>query len=193
MENDFTREGYIKFLKTKNRKKNFDVGWESMAVTEEKEHWSPRSNFFHDGEYGMPNVLCIIPAVLQKQWLRYDDAIDYVEESENWRADVDVSHVKVIQGGLYPWNGLYMDIRTGESAGQMGMGAFFFRSLDNESSSGTLKNIAKNCGFKSVTEAKKYMAPLVPGCIRYLCEYANVFTTPEVVFQLKPMLYVYWS
>jgi hypothetical protein len=186
-------KGISSSLRKKNRKKNFDVGWELIEVAEKDKYWEPRENFFHDGEYGLPNVLCIIPSVMQKQWVRYDDAIDYVEENERWRADVDVNHVKVIQGGFHPWNGLYIDSRTGEWAGKDSLGAAFFRSTNDKTDQKTLNFLAKNCGFKSAAEAKKYMVPLVPQSVRCLCEYTKIFTAPKVVFQLKPILYVYWS
>ena len=62
----------------------------------------------HDGEYGLPNVLMFVPPTCP-DWRRYDDAIDYHEETgrggqANW--------CKVLKSsGIFPWSGRWIRFR----------------------------------------------------------------------------------
>jgi hypothetical protein len=53
--------------------------------------------------------------------------------------------------------------------------------------------IARSLGFDNHQECDRYMKPKVPRNVQLLCEYCEVFTNRETVYELVPMLYVYWG
>lgn len=53
--------------------------------------------------------------------------------------------------------------------------------------------LSEHLGFKDYAQANRYIAPIVPGEIRALAEFGDLFTSPDVLLQLRPLLYCYWS
>ena len=176
----------------------WDCSWERNAVRQIMAGASKQLQlwecFIHQIEYGMSEVVCCIPLQCRNSWYRYDDSLDYHEETyarsgqKNW--------VKVLKDGFYPYNGLYWDARDGRVI-KPDHACFLRRTANAAREKGGFENeldaISKACGFESFSDASEHMVPVVPPGLRFLLEYCKVFTDPSVVFQLRPMIYVYWG
>lgn len=151
----------------------------------------------HDSEYGLPNVLLVRP-VEWKDWYRYDDTIDYVE------ADDCEPHVKLLTSGIYPYNNRWMDARTSELLPWNDV-AHLVR-LKNDHQPGlphpTDERIAslndlfartKPAVFTTWDEITRYLVPAPPKEVVDLAHFGELFTSPDVVQQLRPVVYTLWS
>lgn len=138
--------------------------------------------FVYDGEYGDPNVFMVIPPAHRGNWYRYDDIIDYYEESVK---NGSVNWHKHLNYGIYPYSSAFMDSRTGRRVKHSTMLGQVDKKVANE--------VAKKDGFASYDDAKKYIAPEVPKCVELVCKFCKVFRTQKTILQLRPMLYTYWS
>jgi hypothetical protein len=148
----------------------------------------------HQAEYGLPNVLVVRPVGFP-DWHRHDDPIDYQEEV--LREDHPDPRAVRPLGGLYPFNGLHMDVRTGERIeGTMvntWRRAASSTSEDEENRLAVLDLLARGFGYADHAEAERFVAPLVPHEVRHVCAWGKLFTSKEVCFQLRPLIYTYWA
>ncbi len=153
-------------------------------------------------EYGLPNVLCLRP-VWAEDWHRLDDTIDYLEEGII-RAGPDgpEPRVDLLRSGIYPFNAMYVDIRTGVRLGGSTMD--WIRARNTGRPDGPLMDILahgitawhtndQTPIFTSNAEAQQCVAHEVPEPIRLLAEWGRLFVDPLTVRQLRPMVYTWWS
>lgn len=148
----------------------------------------------HSGEPYQGKVLLIQSPGLP--WSRYADPIDHGEEIALHPGMK--SRIVPMLSGIYPFEGLYMDSRTGRP-----INSGLVTNLRNLSqqwiSEGSEKHLdvanrlAKVMGFEHIEEAAEHIAPRVPADILQICAWTNLFTGPDVWLQLRPMLYVHWS
>lgn len=180
---------------------NYEAG-----LLEDNPSWQPMDSVVHQVEYGMPNVLVLVPPCETKEWRRYDDPIDYVEETQVYQQD---KRVVTFKRGLYPWDYLSMDSRSGRVfRGKEHQKLMSFKHLfetiriarDAEDQADIdekfrqlLQGLAQELGFASTEECRRFVAPSVPNSVQYLCQFGRIFRDWNTVFQLRPMLYVYWS
>jgi hypothetical protein len=148
-------------------------------------------------EYGMPNVLALRPYGCA-DWSRRDDPIDYAQETwlmpECQRNRADVMPL----AGIYPFVGVYMDARTGR---RLDDSIMWWVRLCNDAAcergeperEQALELLARQAGFACHVEAAGNVAPEVPGEIKDLAEFAQLFTDETVWRQLRPLLYTYWA
>ena len=211
----FDRQHYLRWLRKQlppkkpgveeNYSETFELRMEMrhadkrLRDNRDRKRWfDPWDCVFHDGEFGLPNVLAIVPYTERASWCRYDDMIDYMEEGKGAKG----RRVCVYGDGLYPWIGNYCDIRTGERK-DTDIACTYRRYMNTKPSrrSGyTLQQLrthasrlAAAMGFKSLDECSTYLRPVVPTCVRLLCEFCEIFKDPMMIRQLQPLLYVYWS
>ena len=52
---------------------------------------------------------------------------------------------------------------------------------------------AELMGFSDVEAAKRMLVPRVPDEIELLCRWLCLFNNDNTIFELKPMIYTYWS
>lgn len=147
-----------------------------------------------NGEYGLSNVLVISPPTYQRKWSRYDDAIDYIEETYLRKPieEPQANRVDVLRHGIYPFIG-YMDKRTGEKLDDK---IFYWVRATNASEKleeYELDLLAKACGFNSNLEAWENVAPIVPNDVKNIAFFLELFTPLGTWLQLRPVLYTYWS
>jgi hypothetical protein len=149
----------------------------------------------YDCEYGMENVLVIVPLGLGG-WLRYDDDIDYMAETY-LAGEPQVSRVDVFRHGIHPFNGVYMDSRSGVRLGndvmhwvRLRSGLWSGESCTREEMDELTRELTP---FASYEEANENVAPWVPGEVRDIAEYGSLFTGETVQAQLRPVLYTYWG
>jgi len=183
---------YREWLET-NAEDTFVEGWYFSDLDEEKcRRCRPEDRLdelvTHDPEFGEPGVLLIRP-LGYRDWQRYDDSIDYYDANMGVGAE---PCVKLIDGGLYPFMGGYVDVRSGEKLGDKIM--WWVRAKNGGNVDPTkLDILAQTCGFRDHAEALEFVHPEVPAPIANLCRFGQLFTSDEVIRQLRPMLYTYWS
>lgn len=199
-DNDkYNKKLLLKYFKSKNKGFEIDLHFDIAGLT--KSDWTPRDSFVRSVEGGMPNVLCIIPPSLYKEWFRYDDVIDYYEaniESKTTRV-YQQAKLTVLQHGIYPWTGYYVDTRTGESLKELRAthASNYFVCADHvrdgKNKDIDLDKMAQKAGFQDEAELQKYMRPKVPDGVKALCQYGNLFKKEETIRELVPMMYTYWD
>jgi hypothetical protein len=201
---DWTEEGYFQFAKRKFGYESGEFakadychligetidGYDAFMLLGETEppHSRKPLSFYnavtYNGEYGRKNILLVTP-ITHPEWQRYDDVIDYYNEPKVG------ARYREIRGGLYPYNGFYINRFTKEHVKHA---PSIYRALW----SGKLKDEEENvlmkfAGFENVKEFKKTIVPDIPDCIRLTCEYTNLFVNLDVVYDLKPILYTFWA
>jgi hypothetical protein len=128
------------------------------------------------------------------RWHRYGDPIDTEEEYALY-GDM-ANRAVALAGGIFPFSGLWMDTRTGERLEEPHASIWQRVARQPEGTKDrdrVLDLMAKALNFQDRAEAARSMAPFVPPEIRRLCEWAQLFTSPKVCHQLRPLLYVHWS
>lgn len=148
----------------------------------------------HNEEYGMSNVLCISPPWF-KDWSRYDDIIDYLEAGCSPR-----NKCKVLTYGIWPYVGRFTDLRTHTDADDFAREFWFnlnsaqkVKKKQREAHLLLAEKYAELMGFSDVEVAKRMLVPRVPDEIELLCRWLCLFNNDNTIFELKPMIYTYWS
>ena len=141
------------------------------------------------GDFGMDNVFVVRPLTMT-DWCRYDDTLDWIEETTGYDQQ---DRVQILADGPFPYNGLHMDARTGKRVkGDVNWWSRVSENPEYKDREDVLDSLAELFGM-SHNEAKNNLVPFVPEDIRYLCEFAEVFTTDDVFRQLRPMIYTWWA
>lgn len=174
----------------------FDLKMISTMIEEDlKKDGMVRWPITHSGEPCQGKVLLIQPPGFNR-WTQYNNAIDNAEES--LRSDWGNPRTTLFQHGIFPFVDLYMDSRTGRHLDTKIVAAMK-NCIDHPIDKDTKKRLsradrlAQFLGFENLEEANQHVAPRVPPDIRYFCDWANLFTGPDIWLQLRPMLYVHWS
>ncbi|MFM9452533.1 hypothetical protein [Streptomyces europaeiscabiei] len=144
-------------------------------------------------DYRRGGALLVRP-VGYTNWHRYGDVID--TEEEYARHGAMVSRTLTLPDGIFPFSGLWMDARTGEQLKEPHASIWqrVARQPDGtRDRDRALDLMAKTLCFQDRAEAARSIVPFVPPEVRRICEWAQLFSSPEVCFQLRPLLYCYWS
>lgn len=187
-ELNLTVKDYYKFLK--NKDKNYEVLLEKSNV---RQHCKKKSDlsrcFIYDGEMGSPNVFVIVPPYELQEWTRYDDAIDYTEHVS---LSISADPIwRVLDNGIYPYLG-HFNRDTGKKIdswetqylrGLLRTSEQYPRNLDEE---------CRRLGLKNCDDIDR-IGPIIPPPVRFLAEFAEIFTDPQTINELKPIFYIYWS
>jgi hypothetical protein len=198
-ETEFKVEDFMAFLKKEAKRKDIDTWHASFEfaflrdLKKMKSSLDPKRCFVYDGEYGLNNVLLVVPLSRKHEWFRYDNAIDYAEESNRGRVEKNyqcINHVREIPEGFHPWENQYWDKRTFKKIPWEIMEHRYNEKFFEDAA---LDIVARSHGSDTWKEMKENMTPVVPECVRLLCEWGQAFTDPSVWTQLRPMIYVYWS
>lgn len=148
-------------------------------------------------EYGMPEVLVIRPFT-QREWSRFDDAIDFAAESVDHPGAEN--RCQPVRGGIFPHTGLFMDAETGEN---LPHGVIEWVRVRNaiadqgrdpdEMDQALMKLAAQLTPYATRAEADARIVPRVPEEIRDVAAFLRLFTGDTVWRQLRPLLYTYWA
>lgn len=159
----------------------------------------------HDAEFGLPNVLCIIPPA-HTSWIRYDDILDYTLASLGvFPVPIDnpcEPWVKVSHFPFYPHLG-WDDSLTEEPV--IGKKDGIIRECAQRVWTRPSSNLygdenAVICSewqdiLECVTtgEVFKRYVPSIPGTIKEMVKYTKLFIDDRIVYQLRPLVYCYWG
>jgi hypothetical protein len=192
-KNKFTTPGYIDYMKaSKDEHTRFDailVKQNSKAQVRSGDWYS------YDFEMGKKGVVCFTP-LCYPDWKRYDDVIDYYEARSNM-----VPTVKLLNKPIYPFDS-YHDKKTGLgfvekdghkfSLGQIMQTAEFLSKKENKALK-TSKEFFNGFDFDDEKDFWARVIPAIPRELIALLEYTKVFNDRQTIFDLKPMIYSYWS
>lgn len=151
----------------------------------------------HQSDAGRRDLLLIQP-VGYRNWSRYGDIIDHAQE-EVLYSGIE-PRVDLMPHGIFPYEGLYMDSRTGRKLDSTAK-RLFERLLEHvgdapekqEIRQRAALHLATTMGFETSEEARRYIAPVVPPDIMHVITWLNLFNGPDVHLGLRPMLYTYWT
>ena len=153
-----------------------------------------RNQFFYRLIYvvegGLPNVMVFQPPIFGNDWSRYDDTIDYYDpatQATDGGCGVDFV---MLDRALYPFESFW---DTRENPPKRLTGDDYHWYTDRRWSEKMAKLASENLGFKSVEEMNQCIQPVVPKELIALLKYFKVFTKDEYIYQLRPMIYWYWS
>lgn len=160
--------------------------WEHM----DPESTDPMSAVQHFSETSLEDTLLLRP-VGSKDWTRRNALMDVYIEQANGHEGKD--HVDILRGGIYPYENRFMDTETFTQVKWDIIGEWIRAVNDNQESFITelfAEEASKELGWGSLTSEalKKRIAPMPPKEIIQLAEFGKLFTNPETVYELRPML-----
>ena len=157
------------------------------VLKEQREHL-----FFHDGEYGLPNVGIFVP-IWNPDYYRWDDTIDYHEADATPRNRVkDITN----RCGIYPYINMYRI-----------PGAKHFDKNNKKQSPKRLEPSVYNQlvgrwdkKIKPIAEKeyleyllRRYRPAIHPSVLLFTYQSGIFKNWTKTVHQLRPMIYTYWG
>jgi hypothetical protein len=140
-----------------------------------------------NAEYGLGNVLCLVPPSCHSSWYRYDNIIDYAEETYiPGREQHD--YVTVLDSAIYPFYE-YWDTRNGQSVDTTAYCAC--RQIESYKPEADIM-AQKLFNVSDYAEFRNVYAPKPPAEVLAMCKYLELMNV-ETTWQLRPMVYVYWG
>jgi hypothetical protein len=134
------------------------------------------SGYFYEMKKGP-----IVFTDLSPDWYRYDDTIDYYVFRNPKDSVKLIKNQKGESCGIYPYHS-YVNKKTGER----------IKCSPSERWSGNDDYLSQKYNL-TLEEWKTCIVPEVPYIIKMFCEVADIFVNPLDVYDLKAMVYTYWS
>lgn len=177
-------------------KDNYDPN--KMVVASSAKHLDEEESVNHyivyDFEYGLPNVILFLPPGLgYKEWARRDDPIDY-QEALVGKQGAEPSII-LSPYPIYPCFG-YIYTENGERVPDSTV--YYpiikeWRESSDKDNVEAAKRISEGIFKVSLDELDTKITPDIPVEIIEFCNFYKIFKDPKTVYQLKPMIYTYWS
>jgi hypothetical protein len=181
-----------------------DVGYVRAAITGQLPHrlaYQLSSCVVHSFDYGLPNVMALVPPSYSSTWIQDDNIFDYVEAHLGGKADTDPSLHDV--PGIDPFDGRWMDKATGLELNHNYVRGYR-RALElNEDAEQHDVAAQRICIagrprpetplFADAATAAERLTRLVPGEIRELARLGRLFNDPGTWTSLRPVLYTHWA
>lgn len=205
--NDFRINNYDLFRNNQYSIEGFKKYWESNHINE-MEYWLFKKNDLKDISIShcisydpeiLSNVLVITPVSKIKKWQRIDDIIDYQEETHNCN---QLHHYQIFDFGIFPWIGSFCNSQgnrwtnTKEKPYHSVASEFIKiknnKELNTDKKNNSLLSLAKSIGYNTVEEANKNIISVIPEEIQMMCNYLELFKNYQTIYQLRPMIYVFW-
>jgi len=196
-------EDYKKFLSQKDLKLGMDTPRSIGDLIDKGGVYVDNAVTF-DSEFGSKKVICFTPLTLIKTtsspWKRYGDHIDsYDSESKK---NPYKPRVQIIKGGIYPFISNYEDRETGKRLDSWSLNSWL-RNYDklkgkdfSEATAVELYDLeitASELGYKTVEEARDRIVASPQPDIVNLLRWSGTINDENALYNLKPMLYTYWS
>lgn len=148
----------------------------------------------YDMEFGNPEVMVFVPLTSVNRWKRYDDMIDYYDPvNSSQDSGIENSLIK-LNRALYPYDS-YVNIKSGVPVRLNSLQWQTLIFIKNRGDDG-LKDgdvILSELGVESREELEKYIVPTIPEELIELIKYLKIFNDEKDIYQLRPMIYGYWS
>jgi len=190
-EDDATVRNFVRStLKQGQSESDLDAilkGWHWGHV--DPESTDPFEAVQHFPESPVEDTLILRP-VGEEGWTRRNSLMDVYIDQANGHEGED--HVSLLRGGIYPYENRFMDTETFTQVNWDIIGEWI-RSVNNDDSSFTemfAQEAAKELGWGNLTneDLKKRIVPMPPPEIIQLAEFGKLFTNPETVYELRPMI-----
>lgn len=186
----------------------YEFDWKFLYQSLEQAHKAKKldldfgGSIIHQGEYGIPEVLQFVPPTCPS-WKRYDDTIDYHEETYI-RKEGQINWYKFLKcSGIYPWSGRMIRFRD-PKPGIMKEGATkadddALKILDATTYSQLIgwwdpkqEPAAKGEFLKHLKEDYRPSFPIDLMMILWFMREA-FRSIDDFVNELRPMIYVHWG
>jgi hypothetical protein len=204
-EEIWTRDGWIKFAD--NHIEEYDLHMHNRFFNNFKplKSWEPYDSIVYDEEFGDEKVFLIIPPEhayrTGEGWIRNDNIIDYHEEYI-LNKDGGAPRHHFVDGGIWPYQSSYDNKKTGKRLDRNAHEWRYDYRLVNKDLIDFrtihmmwqfLDKFAKKMGFDGYLDAEENIVPMIPGEVKAFCEWLNLFNDESTIWELKPLLYIYWS
>jgi hypothetical protein len=174
----------------------------------------------YNAETGSAKVLVLVPPSQADEWLRSGDTFDYVEAHFGDEPNLDPV-VRELRMGIAPFDGLWMDKKTGAELQKTSLfrrllqsgdatpekllaAARFISPVPDFDADSALEALATGEPakkpasdaeplFRDAGEAADRLVRLVPAEVRELAAFGNLFTETDTWTSLVPVHYTYWS
>jgi hypothetical protein len=155
----------------------------------------------HNSEYGLPNVMVLVAPSNYKEWFRYDDIIDW--EEETFKNDGRGRVIKLNNSGIYPYNSCMFRFRKPKKS--FAEDSYAFEHCDElgpvlimpAAYSQLVGRWDKKRGPTATGDflqhLKKDFRPRLPLDILALFQWSQIFKSVDTINDLRPIIYVYWS
>jgi hypothetical protein len=192
IEETYTREAFLKYIP-----EDADV-YTRCAVRDMK--YDVDQHIIYDSEFGMPNVLCIIPIGYCARWYQHDNDISYyLAQNSIFPVPSDnpcASWVTELMYPLYPYMD-FQDARTGadiENNISYQQIARARQLLIKDNTNEYYTTFADKLNFSGTgIEFLNTFTPMIPNTVKELVKFTKIFNNIETVNQLRPLIYSYWS
>ncbi len=198
----YSIEGYFQLLEkvyqdSKEDQKKFDIILDYSMMDEMKKSKVQLYDCIrHNSEFGLANILHFVPPIHVGRWTRHDDQIDYYEETINHEQH---PRFQLLNRTIYPYDH-YIDIESLDKDGfptkihfwnrlQMFQTIFEKDVINNNE----IKKLEEVFGFATREEFERRIIPAIPNGLILFLKYAKIFTDDKFIFDLRPMIYVYWG
>lgn len=144
----------------------------------------------HEPESGLNNVLLLIPPT-QPKWYRRDDSIDYYLAATQVFPHRAASWYKISDTNFYPYTG-FTDIKTGSRVVNP------YADMIHDVFTGRLEEpllgmwIDDLC-CETIEDVRARFVHAIPGTLKSFIQYSKLFNHSSTIYQLKPMIYSFWS
>lgn len=183
-------------------------------LIERKQHWNLGQSFVHQDEFGLPNVLLVIDPPSYHSWCRYDETLDWTEETDQHGSRNRV--VRLRRPGIHPYDTRWKRVRLAEpglwqSEHLTAMGAYYRDQCKFADEHGPVYIDAQ--AYSHLTgrwdpglpaEARgplhkhlldDYRPSIPPGILAVLLWHEHCFPLglQPVLDAMRPLLYVWWG
>ncbi len=142
------------------------------------------------------NILMFTPHTSFNTWIRHDDIIDYMEAVNN--GEMCNQYIN-LPFGIFPWISSFQDINglrfTNDNIPKAKIVHEIIRNYYSKERNIRQLNILISHleRYKTIDEAISNIFPIIPKEVIYLCKFLNIFKEESTIYQLRPILYTYWS
>lgn len=149
----------------------------------------------HLSDTDIPQTLMLRP-VDDSDWYRSNNLLDAIEEGHVHGRMYD--RVETLRGGIYPYGNRYVDLETFEPVKWDHIGdwvrAINTPEPDQRKVESAASDAARYLGLDHLDAAGLLarIVPCPPESVIELAAFGELFTKPEYVYQLRPMLATWW-
>lgn len=194
VEDIYTKEGFITYLKN-----HIEYPWLHIRMLEKK-RWNINDCIKTNYESENSPIIIIPPGF--ENWHRYDNSIDFVEETF---CHDQKDRLVELQQGIYPFSSMHQNQHGGQLDIKLSCAWWRMQNLILDQDKYQIRQeliqdhikvhhtLSVSLGFKDYFDAKDNIAPWVPDILRAFCEFTNLFVDSDMINQLRPMMWVYWA
>lgn len=177
---------------------SFDLSLSSQlmrARNKKNKDYKTHHLFVHQIEFGIPEVMMFLPLEEASRWYRYDDTLDWVEETYLRSQENHVTNLfsETNSCGIYPYNMMMLNPFKENLTGGSKRDRLEPASYNMATGRWDENLDPKIHDEKILKHMKEDWLPQIPGTIMALCAYLDIFSKPEYLYQLRPLHYIYWG